>query len=101
MVTKKELGYSALKPEQLEVIMPFVGEREVFVVVSRFWVQEKPLLQPNACHNGLYYTADRVIFCGNSPEQFSLSIMHDHDTHATRSYWNRPGTEEVGSCHVM
>ena len=33
LVTGKELGYSALKPEQLEVIMAFVGGREVFVVV--------------------------------------------------------------------
>ena len=45
----KPLGYSALKPEQLEVTMAFVGGREVFVVVSRNWVREKPLLWLHAC----------------------------------------------------
>ena len=33
-MTRNELEYSALKPEQLEVITAFVGGREVFVVVS-------------------------------------------------------------------
>ena len=45
----KPLGYSALKPEQLEVTMAFIGGREVFAVVSHNWVREKPLLWPHAC----------------------------------------------------
>ena len=70
MVTRKELGYSALKPEQLEVIMVFVGGREVFVVVSCDLVREKPLLQPHACQLSsiLLLGKDCVIFCSNSPE---------------------------------
>ena len=49
LVTRKELGYSVLKPEQLEVIMAFVGGREVSTVVSCDWVREKPLLRLHAC----------------------------------------------------
>ena len=45
-MTRKELGYSALKPEQLEVITAFVGRREVFAVVSRDWVR----VQKSLCY---------------------------------------------------
>ena len=45
LVARKELGYSGLKPEQLEVIMAFVGGGEVFAVVCLDWVWEKSLLQ--------------------------------------------------------
>ena len=40
LVTRKKLGYSALKLEQLEVITTFVGGRKVFAIVSRGWVRE-------------------------------------------------------------
>ena len=38
-------GYSALKPEQLEVNTAFVGGRDVFVVVSQLGLGKKPLLR--------------------------------------------------------
>ena len=34
LVTRKEFGYSALKPEQLEVITAFIGGREVLTCVN-------------------------------------------------------------------
>ena len=61
-------------------------------LVSRDLVREKPLLRPQCLPIVFDFTAGQrpcyILYLSSL-----LSIMHNHDTHATRSYWNRPGTK--------
>ena len=65
-------GYSALKPEQLEVNIAFVGGRDVFVVVSQLGSGKSLCLI--CCWAKNRYSIVVVVIVPNNP---LLSLMHD------------------------
>ena len=93
LVARKELGYSGLKPEQLEVITVFVGGREVFTIVCLDWVWKKSLLQLFANSLWFYYWAKNMLYiiciCSNGRGYFVIHSWHLFNTKLLELPWHK------------